>query len=498
MAIQYSGGPYSNTSTLVATPLALLQQINTVLTANGWTSEFFNETIQIQFTGNPVAGDTITLAGVVYTAAAAPGAANTFVINAASSYETYRNLKAAVNGDPGSGVLYGAGTVANPNVVCSGVWLDNAITFSNRNPGVWVLAVALTNTVPVILTPFFQWYCWSSPANSQGLRWSLLGGYGEIAAGLDQCRLYIAQPERVSRSYRFPTTNFSEVNSDTPGERLKVPAPINYRIIASRANVFVYEDGVAAASALNRWGCAGSVYISNPESLPLAISNITLGASPVITTSANHNFTTGDIVCLRNVLGIPNAAITATCTVLTPTTFQLPASVNFQGAYIGGGIVGKASAAGTSNGRTCEAAWQGGSSASLRWFRGALTPGVAGAAAYGIVWNGNSSNGVSPPGAGIGSPDIYTLVRASSGTLGSAIHSQGAYAAAEAIIGFGTTAASTNWIIGQLWDMAIVLTPITRDLLGTFEGFSFLNLTDQNAGSAAPVYIAGSAIIRVA
>jgi len=68
--------------------------------------------------GQVTAGKKVTINGVDYTFAAAAGAANTVKIGNTVS-DTLANLAAAINGGPGAGSAYGAGTVANTDVSAS-------------------------------------------------------------------------------------------------------------------------------------------------------------------------------------------------------------------------------------------------------------------------------------------------------------------------------------------------------------------------------------------
>lgn len=70
----------------------------------------------LTFSGVGTAADTITIGTTVYTLRAAPTTVAGEVKIGASAAETATNLAAAINGDAGSGTLYGSLTVPHPDV----------------------------------------------------------------------------------------------------------------------------------------------------------------------------------------------------------------------------------------------------------------------------------------------------------------------------------------------------------------------------------------------
>jgi len=91
--------------------------------------------------GNATAGKVVAIGTQTYTFAAAAGAAGTVAIGATTA-DTLANLAAAVNGGPGAGVAYGAGTVANADV--SAAATTSAVTFTAKVAGVGGNALAST------------------------------------------------------------------------------------------------------------------------------------------------------------------------------------------------------------------------------------------------------------------------------------------------------------------------------------------------------------------
>lgn len=498
MALIYTGGPYVNTTAVVSTPDDLLNALQTNLTGAGWTATAFNESWEFQFTGQPAPGGTITLAGVVYTAVAALGGANDFLIGP-TALQTYRNLQAAVNGLPGLGTVYGVGTSPNPTATILSVTNDGYVLVSKITPGTYAAALALTNTVTFTTTGFMRGFIFTPPASTQGLQWSVIGAWGEVAGGADQVRMYISQPSLVARSYHFPETNATVVNSDLNGDRLKIAPATSYRIQASPGYLFVYVDGISAAGCQFKFWGGGVAYVSSPSSLGVTVTGVASNGGLVqITTSAPHGLVTGDSVCCRGVSGVQNANFTGVVTVNTATIFTFDLAT-FTGAYVSGGIVGKVNGAGS--GSIAEFIWSAYGQGGLPycWFRGSLTPGTTGTGSnHAAIVNGLAFNSAAN-GWGQGSPDIYSLVRASPGALTNGVHYAGGYIATEPIIGSGNAPGSPNLVIGQLFDMAIVPAPITRDTAATFDGFPFWNITDLNSGLAPPsaVKVPGSVLVRV-
>jgi hypothetical protein len=97
----------------------------------------------ITFTGLPVAAETVTVNGQVYTFRAAVAVANDVLIGVDGS-ATASNLSAAINAGAGSGTAYGTGTVANAGVTASVV--AGVVTVSARVPGTGGNAITLAES----------------------------------------------------------------------------------------------------------------------------------------------------------------------------------------------------------------------------------------------------------------------------------------------------------------------------------------------------------------
>ena len=91
-------------------------------------------TVTLTSSGQPTAGETVTLGSKTYTfRASTVPAANDVLIGAAAT-NTLDNLKAAVNGAAGAGTLYGTGTVANADII-AGQKTATTIVFHVRLAG---------------------------------------------------------------------------------------------------------------------------------------------------------------------------------------------------------------------------------------------------------------------------------------------------------------------------------------------------------------------------
>jgi hypothetical protein len=72
----------------------------------------------------------------------------------------------------------------------------------------------------------------------------------------------------------------------------------------------------------------------------VAITNITQANPGVVTTGANHGYTTGNLVGIQSVVGMTAVNnLSFTITVLTPTTFSIGVNTTAYGAYASGGVV---------------------------------------------------------------------------------------------------------------------------------------------------------------
>ena len=124
----------------------------------------------LAFSGTPADGDQITIGGTQYTFHTSANfggtTANDVLIDASTNpvtalQNTLNNLVAAVNGGPGAGTVYGAGTVANPDASAS---VQGTAVFFQATPagnatiagGGTIAATVDTGTVETILdtTPF--------------------------------------------------------------------------------------------------------------------------------------------------------------------------------------------------------------------------------------------------------------------------------------------------------------------------------------------------------
>jgi hypothetical protein len=346
LSLVYSGGPYRNDLyAALTTRQGLLTAINTSLIAAGWTSTNAYSFLEFFWTGQPVAGQSVTVAGTVYTYQAVVGVANTVLIGANGSASA-RNLYDAINKGPGEGTTYGTGTVANANMsaadyISTGVnsgqmriqARNNATPFGIQG----TLAVSRTTSNQTISygTNALAGYIWDSAITPAGMQTRLYGldaGESSFSGGA-VCRLYQMD---INEKYRSqPFTQASNSNNSGLGWRLAVGTYSTWRIIATPYHVFAFANGAAAPTGNNSAFFAGVPYVLSFLTAT-RISNATNTSPIVITTTTAHGYSSAENIFTTGILGNAAANGTNAVTVLTPTSYSIP--VAGDGTYISGGV----------------------------------------------------------------------------------------------------------------------------------------------------------------
>lgn len=160
----FDDGPNALTLTAIGTPAAITPddgQFNfQVLNKTAPDDDTFIEaallpaTGELTYTGNPAANDTVTVAtkdgtnAAVYTYVAALTAAYQVLIGA-NAPASAANLVAAINAGPGSGTVYGTGTLANADVTAV-LLPSNQVEVTASTPGTVGNALASTKSSAVM------------------------------------------------------------------------------------------------------------------------------------------------------------------------------------------------------------------------------------------------------------------------------------------------------------------------------------------------------------
>jgi len=347
LSLVYSGGPYRNDLyTATSTRQGLLNAINTTLVAAGWTSQNAYSFAEFEWQGNPVAAQTVTIAGTVYTWRAAVAGAYDVLIGADGTTSA-QNLYNAINAGAGAGTLYGTGTVANANMSAadfrssganSGTFRvqarNNATPFGVQN----TLSVSDTSTNQnfSFSTNTLAGYIWTSqktPANQQVRVYGLDALETAFPPQNAVCRFYAMDEDEKYRSQSF--TRASSSNDGTLGWRLSPGQFSSWRVIASPYQFCCFADAAGAPT-----GNSAAIMIGVPYVLSFlnatTITNATNTSPITITTNGNHGFSTGENIFQRGVQGNTAANTTQVVTVTTPTQYTIPVAGN--GAYTGGGV----------------------------------------------------------------------------------------------------------------------------------------------------------------
>jgi hypothetical protein len=483
-AIMYAGGVNRNDLYVgIATRQGILNSINTTLIAAGWTSGLANAVVNLNYTGQPADGNTVTLAGVVYTMRVAVGAPANEVLIGGSAAATYQNLKDAVNAGPGSGVTYSAATVQNPTLQATALTATQ-LRIEARTGGFGgsgtAVSETLANATLSAAATVGGGYRWISARTPQGLASVCFGVDGGETANppiLAFCRLVFSNVETVQGSgapggAAFQSHPFLDntVSANDPqfGFRLGIgTGGANWRVIANRYQFFVGGDGVGNGISAS-WAAGGVPFLA-PFIAPKIISAASNTTPIRITTTVPHLYTTGDTIASRGVQGNTAANATVTITAINATQYDLDGTVG-NGAYTGGGFCGKIDL------EVAEAIWATGENPT-KFIVGQLS---------GNSFSWQLLNGASELN-GTGAGAVNLIVGAPGHTDNAAnellFYNQAAFTS-EALIGWGTSAGAAFRALGQLWDAVIVNKSLTMGITGAFDSHNWRNLTDANSGSA--------------
>jgi hypothetical protein len=301
----------------------LIPSIAASCTATGWTVANRSQWNMLLDTGtNASAGQTVTIAGRVYTFASPVGAADTILIGA-DGEATLFNLKAAINLEAGAGTLYGAATTLNADVTAASTGLG----FINANfRGYLALYTKGTLSLAVSESSSFVWQ------NTVGFFGNLQEFTSVETAQFQQVHAYIGWDPSGNTDQLAVLIN----NRDNSAGVMKMMTRAisngqTYRTISHSAgfhNILVGTYGTRATG----------FYLQAPylpgNLTPCKITDATNATPIVMTTSAAHGYVTGDTVFQKYITGNTAANGVFTITVITPTTYSLATSVG-SGTFTG-------------------------------------------------------------------------------------------------------------------------------------------------------------------
>lgn len=349
MSLVYSGGPYRNDVYSVTTRQQLLTNINTTLTACGWSSQNVFAFTELVYNGNPAANQTITIAGQVYTFRTTVSTTANDVLIGATGTATAQNLVNAINLGPGSGTVYGSLTILNPNMSATDFRSFSASegrfrlqTKINSTPfsqqGLLSVSSSASGYQFTHSSNILAGYIWTSPQTPQGQQQIKIYGIDALEENFPtniQVRLYAMDENELYRSSEFVPA--SSPGGPGGGFRLQFNkiSPVSWRIIASRYNLYIFIDGGGGPAGSGQAFCAGIPYIY-PFLFGRSINNASNTNPIVITHDLPHGYTNGQTVFHRGIQGNTAANGTFTLTYLSPTTYSIPVAGN--GSYLSGGI----------------------------------------------------------------------------------------------------------------------------------------------------------------
>lgn len=155
----------------------------------------------LTLTALPTDGETVTIAGQVYTFNTVLGGADSILIGADVA-ETLQNLDAAIDGEAGEGTTYGTGTVPNVSVTASaGVPTGSQLTAFALTPGVAGNALTASETLAngswtggtfsggQDLPPASTFGIQSPPRTATGVRWIGVRHRSDVDVGTGEIRV---------------------------------------------------------------------------------------------------------------------------------------------------------------------------------------------------------------------------------------------------------------------------------------------------------------------
>lgn len=463
MAIQYAGG-VNRDDLLVGllTRPALVNTIAGTLVAAGWSQSNEPARVTLDWTGQPAAGQTITLDATVYTA-------NADFLIGASAQITYTNL-------------YNLVRAAHPTVTAESITIINPaagnMLFAHRAGGLasnlTVSTETLNNATLSCATMVGGGLNLLSARTTQGLAVRVVLQDGLETAGapyLAVIRVRCQNGEKTFSSHP-PVDETISPNVDTFGWRLGLGLGANWRVTANRYQCIITLDGATGAS-LCSFAAAGVPFLM-PALAPLTVAGV-LNATPVeVETSVAHGLVNGDNVCVRGVGGTTSANVNTTVTVMTPTRVSLNGTAA-SAAYTTGGWLAKIDV------QVSEAIWSlGGTSANDYFLLNRL---------YSTqTWALLNGAPVSSAAAGTGTIHLVALVPALTTYGGNPLTWYDlSDVVSEPLIGWGTAVANQFRLLGQMWDSAIVNKDLALGVPGTFDAHNWRNITNANTGGASSV-----------
>lgn len=344
-----TGGPYRND--IYTFPASnrrafFLDSLRTTLLACGWTSSVLRPKSTFTWTAQPANASTLTLNGKVYTFQTVLTNVDGNVFIGATLAATIQNFVNAVILGPGAGTAYAAATTAPPAVtvllsdttsvtICgtnttdpytnTGIAVSNGGTINGSwgattlNRGGWIFRS------PEAPTDFSQ---------ACIIAWAV--NYTD-ASGTD-VNMFITSRDASE------VANFANVFSGTATGGFANPTSlftgtfltggVQFRVVASPRMVVITRPGSTSNDGENFFFNMGAIPSFMRGKKISGASNTT----PItITTTAAHGYTTGQTVRCLYVNGNTAANTTAVITVVSPTQFQLNATVG-NGAYTNGGV----------------------------------------------------------------------------------------------------------------------------------------------------------------
>jgi hypothetical protein len=461
MAIQYAGG-VNRDDLLVGllTRPALVNAVAGALVAAGWSQTNEPARVTLDWTGQPAAGNTITLDATVYTAGA------DFVIGA-SAQITYTNL-------------YNLVRAAHPTVTAESITIINPaagnMLFAHRTGGLasnlTVSTEVLNNATLSCATMVGGGLNMLSARTPQGLAVRVVLQDGLETAGVPYFAVVRVRAQNAEKTFSShpPVERTISPNVDTYGWQMALGLGANWRVIANRYQCIITLDGGTGAS-IRTFAAAGVPFLM-PALAPLAVSSVLDGAPVEVETSIAHGLVNGDNVCVRGVGGTTSANINTTVTVLSPTRVSLDGTAA-SAAYTTGGWLAKI------DNQVSEAIWASSASGGNLYFLLSQLYATTG-------WMLLNGSGITYNGTGTGTVNLVPLVPALTTYGGNPLMWYNlSDIVSEPLIGWGTAVANQFRLLGQMWDAAIVSKDLVLGVLGTFDAHNWRNITSSNAGGAS-------------
>lgn len=455
MAIQFSGGTIVNDSWTLASsnPSAdFATHLLAALVAAGWTNVAVGSFATLTISGIPANNDTVTIDSITYTWKTSINNATPYeVFRGASASDAVTALSAAIVAGAGAGTLYSTATTAHPTCTVT--------TSTSSTIKVSTIATGLLSNTGVVSTESGSNTSWSTSTlrsgyndltcakTPQGLRClvelTLTGGTSIFDAGV-ALDVKIGDPTKTRLSVAsISNTNQPILNGSTPV----------MRIVASKYNFFSWAEGLQSGQTAGVWIAVGVPYI-HPFQAGIVVSAATNATPIVLTTATPHGSVSGDTALVTSAVGNTAANGQWVVTVIDPTHLSLDTSVG-NGTYTANSAVFGNS---TRSNAISEAIYGGGTSGggTTNW-RANIQQGTA-------SWTSINANvavsaGDSQSNAAFDVPSVAS--QTFSGTDLQWYNLQ--YVITEPIVSWGKVYTGQPYLIGQLWNCALVRRTISLD-----------------------------------